>query len=61
MLNLILRVSIVWGGGKIQGSRRIITGLDVGTTKICAIIAEVNVKQNNDINIIGIDSLLHMA
>ncbi|MFI5359544.1 MAG: cell division protein FtsA [Halanaerobiales bacterium] len=36
-----------------MGSRRIITGLDVGTTKICAIIAEVN-EANNDINIIGI-------
>ena len=36
-----------------MGSRRIVTGLDVGTTKICAIIAEVN-EANNDINIIGI-------
>ncbi|MGB4176803.1 MAG: cell division protein FtsA, partial [Halanaerobiales bacterium] len=36
-----------------MGSRRIVTGLDVGTTKICTIIAEVN-EANGNINIIGI-------
>ena len=33
-------------------NKRIITGLDIGTTKICAIIAEV--KSENNIEIIGI-------
>lgn len=32
--------------------RRVITGLDIGTTKICAIIAEVT--QENNVDIIGI-------
>lgn len=36
-----------------MGNRRIITGLDIGTTKICAIIAEV-IEDNNNIEIIGI-------
>lgn len=36
-----------------MGGRRIVTGLDIGTTKICAIIAEVSEK-NNNIDIIGI-------
>ncbi|MFW6305991.1 MAG: cell division protein FtsA [Bacillota bacterium] len=36
-----------------MGGRRIVTGLDIGTTKICAIIAEVN-DENNNIDIIGI-------
>ncbi|MEJ6950932.1 cell division protein FtsA [Natronospora cellulosivora (SeqCode)] len=35
-----------------MGSRRIVTGLDIGTTKICAIIAEV--YEDNNIDIIGI-------
>jgi len=35
------------------GGRRVITGLDIGTTKICAIIAEV-ADDNSNIDIIGI-------
>ena len=34
-----------------QGKEEIIVGLDVGTTKICAVVGEVS---NHDINIIGI-------
>ncbi|MFP4661153.1 MAG: cell division protein FtsA [Halanaerobiales bacterium] len=36
-----------------MGGRRIVSGLDIGTTKICAIIAEVS-EENNNIDIIGI-------
>lgn len=36
-----------------MGVRRIVTGLDIGTTKICAIIAEVS-EDDNNIDIIGI-------
>lgn len=36
-----------------QGQEDIIVGLDIGTTKICAVVGEVN---GNDINIIGIGS-----
>ena len=34
-----------------QGQENIIVGLDIGTTKICAVVGEVSGK---DINIIGI-------
>lgn len=37
-----------------MGIRRIITGLDIGTTKICAMIAEVNSEDKLDIIGIGL-------
>ena len=34
-----------------QGHENIVVGLDIGTTKICAVVGEVS---NDDVNIIGI-------
>jgi cell division protein FtsA len=36
---------------EVQGQGELIVGLDIGTTKICAVVGEVS---GNDINIIGI-------
>jgi cell division protein FtsA len=35
----------------VSGNENIVVGLDIGTTKICAVVGEIS---NNDINIIGI-------
>src|SRR5690554_4956386 len=51
MLNLFFRVFL---GRRLKfvGGHKVVTGLDIGTTKICAIIAEIT--NENKVEIIGI-------